>query len=336
MHRLVVPLTVTAALALAACGSGNDTAKVAPEPKGAATAPAGLPTGHLLYRRYLNDDRSRAAIYAVGPGETNGRAVTNPPEGALDEVASGSPDGSRFAFTRCSSHCELYTARADGSGAKRLFAKCDGAPPACPEGSDPVYSPDGHTIVYGRAWGRIKNDQIQHADLFSIPATGGTSKRLTSLSAKGWNADVNHASFSPDGKRLVFEVIDNDAHAGHHAVFVMNARAGHARRLTPWSLDGGDFPRFSPDGSLILFRAHVGEGPSGDLFTMSPDGSGRTQLTHSGDLLSGAWSPDGDYIAYAKGSDREQPDIWVMRADGSDPKRLTDAPEWDSGPTWGP
>jgi Tol biopolymer transport system component len=262
MHRVAVPLAVTTALALGACGSSGSSAgapdSTTRKPSGVTPSTvAGLPTGHLLYRRYLDDNQTRAAIYAVGPGETNGRAVTNPPDGALDEVASASPDGTRFAFTRCSSHCELYTAHADGTGTTRLFTACNGAPPACPEGSEPVYSPDGRTIVYGRAWGRIKDDWIQHSDLFSIPATGGRSTRLTSLSAKGFNADVNRASFSPDGKRLVFEVIDNDAHAGHHAVFVMNADGDNPRRLTPWSLDAGDHPRFSPDGSLILFRAHI-------------------------------------------------------------------------------
>ena len=116
----------------------------------------------------------------------------------------------------------------------------------------------------------------------------------------------------------------------------MDLGGGPARRLTPWDLGAGDHPRFSPDGSRILFRARFSDGPGGDLYTMRPDGSDIKQLTHGIEkMLSATWSPDGKYIAYASARVGRQPDVWIMNADGSGAQRLTTAPEWDSGATWG-
>jgi TolB protein len=203
-----------------------------------------------------------------------------------------------------------------------------------------VYSADGSRIFYGGAWGKATEDWIQHSDLFRIAAGGGKPVRLTRLSAKGYQVDVNQPNLSPDGKRIVFQVIKSSTapHAGHRAVFVMNVDGGRTHRLTRWNLNAGDHPRFSPDGKLILFRTVTGEDPGGDLYTMGANGSHVTQLTHDiPGMLSAAWSPDGKYIAFARSGDGGgQPDIWVMHADGTSPAQLTDAPEWDSLPTWGP
>jgi TolB protein len=52
------------------------------------------------------------------------------------------------------------------------------------------------------------------------------------------------------------------------------------------------------------------------------------------------WSPDGSQIAYQrrapKGSDDDQLDIWVMNADGSNPRPLTNNPAHDYLPAWSP
>jgi Tol biopolymer transport system component len=341
MRRPVVTIALAAGVALSACGSSGHGDKPKPV-AGAATRAAGapnaaattsLPIGHLLYRRYLNDDQSEAAIYAVGPGETNGRAITHPPAGAADDLATANPDGSRITFTRCTDRCRLFTAAIDGSGIKRLTPKC------CIEESDAGYSPDGRTIAFGRAWGNVENDQIQYSEVFRMTASGHERQRLTHLSGKGYQGDTGAPSFSPDGKRIVFSVVKGPTapHAGDRAVFIMNADGSHQHRLTPWSLKAGDHPRFSPDGSRVISRTVPEDGPGGDLYTVRPDGSGLTRLTHDvPGMLSAAWSPDGEHIAFGReGDDGGNPDIWIMKADGTSPARLTNAPEWDSLPTWG-
>lgn len=328
-------IAIAALLALAACSSDQDGDSAKAGKPTAAKVTAGLPTGHLLYRRYLDEEQAQAEIYAVGPGETNGHPITHPPAGYADDLAVASPDGTRMTFTRCSDRCLLFGAKIDGSGVKRLSPKC------CFDENNASYSPDGRTLVFGRAWGEVKNDlnQIRYSEVFKMSASGRHRLRLTHNSGKGWRGDTGNPSFSPDGTRIVytFSWAQGTPQAGQRAVFVMNADGTHQRRLTPWKLAAGDYPRFSPDGSHIIFRAGYDDGPGGDLYTMRPDNSDLEQLTHGiPGMLSAAYSPDGKYIAFAHGTNGGGlADIWVMRADGTHAVQLTDSPEWDSLPTWG-
>lgn len=76
--------------------------------------------------------------------------------------------------------------------------------------------------------------------------------------------------------------------------------------------------------------------PRGDLYTMRRDGSRQTRLTTNPNALSrnGAWSPDGNAIAFETGGKNVQ--IVVMNADGSNLIRLTDTKGNNSNPTWSP
>src|SRR5215813_12134394 len=72
-----------------------------------------------------------------------------------------------------------------------------------------------------------------------------------------------------------------------------------------------------------------------DIFTMKPDGSDRKQLTFSPEFESDpVWSPDGTKIAFARGNSQNG-GIFVMNADGSDQRRLTEF-KYDQSPTWSP
>jgi len=86
------------------------------------------------------------------------------------------------------------------------------------------------------------------------------------------------------------------------------------------------------------------------IFVMSPNGSGITQLTSSvGDKSHPSWSPDGTKIAFANRDPSDfDPDcddffvmcngeIYVMNADGTGVTRMTNTPTWDeSWPKWTP
>jgi TolB protein len=75
------------------------------------------------------------------------------------------------------------------------------------------------------------------------------------------------------------------------------------------------------------------------VFTIKPDGSGRAQLTHVGDDQAAAspdFSPDGEKILY-ESNETGAFHIWVMDADGSHQKQLTNDDGFeDYQPSWSP
>jgi Tol biopolymer transport system component len=75
------------------------------------------------------------------------------------------------------------------------------------------------------------------------------------------------------------------------------------------------------------------------VYTISPDGTGRRQLTHVGAAqAAGApdWSADGAKIVYMSNQTGDYR-IWVMNADGSAQTRLTNDPGFaDLDPAWSP
>jgi TolB protein len=106
--------------------------------------------------------------------------------------------------------------------------------------------------------------------------------------------------------------------AQHHGSYVLAADGSGARSL-------GEFlwtPRWSPDGSRLVYRNNLGSGES-DVYTMSVEGSDRRRLTSSpGDELEPQWSPDGRQIAYLGSVENEYGELRLIAADGSDPRVL--------------
>src|SRR6185295_18686165 len=90
--------------------------------------------------------------------------------------------------------------------------------------------------------------------------------------------------------------------------------------------------------------AFVSENPGvHDIFTVEPDGSPRSNLTDglAGQAETPEWSPDHSKIAFQGGDTGG--DIWVVNADGSGLKNVTQTPsgigighEWEKGPRWSP
>lgn len=76
------------------------------------------------------------------------------------------------------------------------------------------------------------------------------------------------------------------------------------------------------------------------------DGSGQTRVStnpadetepsFSPDGLSPSFSPDGTAIAFGRRSAGVEPEIYVMRADGSGQTNITHDTFFDSEPKWGP
>lgn len=70
------------------------------------------------------------------------------------------------------------------------------------------------------------------------------------------------------------------------------------------------------------------------IYTINPDGSARTQLTLSGVSWTPRWSPDGSQILFSSNMHGGAPEIYVMKADGSNQQRLTTT--GGGMPNWSP
>ncbi len=129
-------------------------------------------------------------------------------------------------------------------------------------------------------------------------------------------------TWSADGVRVAF------AGAGIH---VFDRADGSVVTLST----SGSSPRWSPDGARIAFTdlvATPGAYATG-LFVMNADGSNRTRLADS--VHSFAWAPNGATIALGRPVDGIE-ELYLVDADGTDPRRLTYALGVRGGISWSP
>jgi TolB protein len=308
------------------------------------TAPGA--NGDLVFRRYFDDGHTWGAIFTTSTSGTRIRQLTHPPKGVLDNVPDWSPDGRHIAYQRvdpngCGTGCEtdeIWVVTSDGKNPTRVahdpdgkgcFSHGHGAGGICRNA--PGWSPDGQRIAF------TCESQPQGERTCVIGADGTGLHQLTQTPGTG--EDDEWPQWSPDGRRLAVQRVIGD----RRAVFVIDAGGKNPRRLTPWSLRGGE-PDWSPDGTRIVFTSNQ-NGPSkvsANLYTVRPDGTGLTQLTHAKgghvQYLSASFSPDGKWLTVSRtpGSGRKgNADVYVMHADGSGLRQVTHAPAWDSATDWG-
>ena len=219
------------------------------------------------------------------------------------------------------------------------------------------WSPDGGSILFTSnrpGEGDKEEDEKKKAQLFVIPADGGEARQLTRV-----EGGVQRPAWSPDGRNILFvspvfkgekATEDSDVKIIRRMIykpdgkgfqvgqfshlFVVPARGGRAKQLT----DGEyhvDAASWSPDGKAIAFIANMDEDADmsfyKNIYTVPAKG-GDPELLWEGFGRIGAlqWSPDGRYIAFT-GREIEDPslvwhkntELWVLLADGGEPKCLT-------------
>jgi Tol biopolymer transport system component len=105
--------------------------------------------------------------------------------------------------------------------------------------------------VYGAAWGpddTIVFSPAETGGLYRVPATGGPPRVLTTPDGAKHEKSHRLPKFLPDGKRIVFTVIQNDIRSFDEArIAVLSLDTGQIRIL----LDGGTNPQFVSTGHLL-------------------------------------------------------------------------------------
>jgi TolB protein len=312
-----------------------------------ATSPG--KNGEIAFKRYLDGGRSTGAIFSIDANGKSERQITRPETGVVDDQPDWSPDGSLLVFHRSvpDRPFAIYTVKPDGSDLTRLSPPCSASGPdietKCEDGAWGTFLPDGKHVVYTRATGKVRHfpnwDQIEHSDIVVRDVNGANPRVL--IRSRPYAGDYESPVFSPDGSRFVY-VRSNSPLAKPprtHALFVVRADGSRQRRITPWSLDAGDNPDWSPDGRLIVFRSPASSFEGSQVYVVRSDGTGLQQLTRfepGTSVLSYSFSPDGKWITFSKSGRGGQPDIFVMRADGTEIRPVTRTVLWDSAPDWGP
>ena len=134
------------------------------------------------------------------------------------------------------------------------------------------------------------------------------------------------------GGRIVFQ----SDRRGRADVYIMAPDGSGQQNLTVTPSGARDmYPALSWDGQHIAFTSDRKGGL--DIYVMDVTGFNMKRLTFGGYNTKAAWSPDNAKIAYMRRpTAHDRYHIWVMNADGSGQRRLTNGNYWDNFPTWLP
>jgi len=198
-------------------------------------------------------------------------------------------------------------------------------------------SPNGRQIAFqiGPPFNGIF---LMNVDSFVGPTGEGLTKIVSNGLSPRW---------SPSGKQIVFQ-----SAPPRRDVFVLDLPTMVLTNLTNDPNDPSDDawddyrPDWSPDGRRIAFTSNRSGNP--EIYVMNADGSDPVRLTFSNGASSVApdWSPNGKQIVFQSNRDfypafpnlefDPGSEIYVMNADGTDVRRLTDNVARDLDPAWSP
>jgi TolB protein len=223
----------------------------------------------------------------------------------------------RIAFSAATN--DVYVVNADGSELRRL-TRTRGWD------FDPTWSPDGRRIAF-------RSHRDGNPEIYVMQADGSAQRNLSRHHAADWGP-----AWAPRGTTVAFN-------SGRGTTGLMHLFLSPADRSRPRQVRTRiyvEYPDWSPDGKRIAFMSPAPYGTDNyEIYVMDVDGSRVRRLTNSpGPDGWPAWSPDGKTIAFASTRDDCShseakdcrttgdigpfEDLYVMNADGSDQRRLTD------------
>jgi Tol biopolymer transport system component len=239
-------------------------------------------------------------------------APSEPIDGRPAARVASLPNPGRIAFSsNADGDWEIYVMSPNGSGLTQLT----------------------HNGGYDQSPSWYQQSQIafttnrnSQSDIYTMKADGtGQTRRTTSLlSLMLWEQSP---AWSPAGDRIAFLVATD--------IWIMNVDGTGMTNLThdaAWDKN----PGWSPDGSRIVFISN--RNGNDQVFTMKPDGTDLQQVTQQaaigGRALHPNWSPDGQWITFARFGPDGMGEIYKVKPDGSQTTQLTHTAASEMTPVW--
>ena len=342
--RITVFFTLLAPLfLLAAACSGDDDAGATPGPgasqtegpretaPGNAVTPPAVETGDAggpepfgflaFYSFRGGDDDPETVgdqeIYTMNVDGSDQANISN--HEADDFEPDWSPDGTRIAFAslRDGGQAHIFVMDADGGNVVKLTGQNGGY-------LSPRWSPDGQSIALSRS-GTI---MVMNAD--------GSGLREVFQPQLEETAEPCHGpgfpgGWSPDGKRITYYSASASRQTGE--ICIVDAATGEIEAVVVEPVAIHAEPVWSPDGRYLAYRSIRGD--NSDIYVYDLEEKKETRLTDVPELdAEPEWSPDGEWIAFVSYRDYPNSDIYLMRKNGSDVRRLTTDPAKDTYPIW--
>jgi tol-pal system beta propeller repeat protein TolB len=283
-----------------------------------APSPADGLTGHIVFTCQVFKTQFADQVCIMNADGSEYRRLTTKTD-VRNFYPSLSPDGKTVVYSRFRQQniIEIIEYRLVDGDEHRLTDNLGIA-------TAPDISPDGNSIVF-MLWTAEK----EQYEIWVMDRDGSDPHRIRKII--GWDPN-----WSPSGEQILFAATDPTD--GTNQLFAMDANGANKYRISnlpsirgrsDWSLDGSQIVTYS------------GEAWKRNVYIMNADGSGSHRLTPDGGNSQGpSFSPDGKWVVFTAYYDHYNDDhgceIYIIRTDGTDLRRLTNNDYCDYQPRWGP
>lgn len=273
------------------------------------------PGGHIVFTCQIYKVQSSDQICIMNADGSGWRRLTTE-DNIRHFYPSLSPDGRKVLYSayRDDNVYEIYAYHLDDGSVDRLTNR-SGVLTA------PEFSPDGKKIALTR-W-TVNSGRHQ---IMTMESNGNNLNNIPRIA--GWDP-----TWSPTGKQILFA---SDM-GGSVQLYVVNLNGKGLHQVSNLPAIRG-----RSDWSVLeKIVTYSGEPWHRELFIISTDGSEARQLSPGGGNSQGpSFSPDGKWVAFTAYfdhySDIHGCEIYIIRTDGTDLRRLTDNDYCDYQPRWGP
>jgi TolB protein len=277
---------------------------------------ADQPQGHIVFTCQVFKVQSEDQICIMNADGSGFRRLTTE-DNIRHFYPSLAIDGRSVLYSEffAENNYEIYSLNIDTGDASRLTSSygVDNAPEV---------SPNGALITFMHVTPTRNLMQIM-----VMERSGDNAGNVPQVN--GWDP-----TWSPDGERILF-ASDRD---GTVQLYTIRPDGSKLNRITNLPSIRGRSD-WSPNGQYIV--TYSGESWQREIFIMNADGSNVRQLTPSGGNSQGpSFSPDGKWVVFTAYFDHYGDDhgceIYIIRIDGTDLRRLTNNNYCDYQPRWGP